>query len=143
MDDGILDEEIAQLVADARQTWATITRAWLRIDYFVRLECPGVRSVVTAEAYVERLIRDLKRTASTGIWVFGAIHEQPFLHGHAVIHLSRRLAGQFTTVEQFRGWFRRYWYHGPMWAAVYDETKQLHRGAVGYAARDPGTVVWG
>ena len=64
------------------------------------------------------------------------------MHVHGVLHLSRRLAGQFRTAAEFRDWLKPYWYHGPVWARVFTEEAQADR-AVGYTARDPGTVVWG
>jgi hypothetical protein len=140
--DETFDAEIQALVADAREAWAAIARCPVRIDYIVRMEASGVRDSITLEAYLDRLIRDLKRT-SGGIWLYAAIHTNPFLHAHGVIHLSRRLAGRFINTQEFQDWLRRYWYHGPVWAAPFDATQQHARGAAGYAARDPGTVVWG
>ncbi|SRR6266581_1434534 len=148
MGDGY-DEPHAPLIAKAREA---LVQGWSggRWDYWVTLEWRTVIHAATANAHLERLIRDLHRDGIRGhkhptVRVVAGFHHDPYPHAHALVGLSRRHRAQVVNAAEFRDWLAHYWYHGPVFAAAYDPTRRHpeHGGAVEYLARDPGTVVWG
>jgi hypothetical protein len=142
-------EDAQALTAKAREAWIA-TWEQTRWDYWVRLNWRNAVHTATANEHLERLIRDLHRPGIQGarhptIHVVAGFHAEPYPHAHAVVGLSRRHRMQFLNAEEFAGWLAGYWYHGAVWAELYDPTKRnpVHGGALEYLARDPGTVVWG
>lgn len=139
-----LDEGIARLQQRARDALVQDWNQW-RFDYWVTLEWHRAVSEMTANEHLERLLRDLHRTVSPAIHVVTGFHPYPHAHAHAAVHLSRRVRARFLNAAEFEQWLRAFWYHGQVWAQVFDPTRRESGsgGAIEYLARNPGTVVWG
>lgn len=137
-----LEDEIAKAQQEAREALA---RTWsqTRWTYWCTLEWRGQVSDTTATEHLERLVRDLHRTASPTIRIVVGFHADPHPHAHALIHLSRRLRARFLNAGEFTDWFRAWWYHGPVWAQDFESSRAEPGGAVTYLARSPETVTWG
>jgi len=141
---GTRDEDGQALIAEARNAWVDVLKA-MQWDYFVRLRWRREAiDAASANDHLERLKRDLRRMHPMECFVAG-FHSDPYPHAHGLVHLSRTRRAQFLNAEEFRDWLQPFWYHGSVWAAVYDPMKRHphHGGAIEYLAREPGSVVWG
>jgi|SRR2546421_8125236 len=141
---GTRDADAAAIAAKARNAWVEVWTA-IRWDYFVRLRWHREAiDAASANAHLERLQRDLHRTQPMLRLVAG-VHSDPYPHAHGLVHLSRTQRAQVRTADECREWLQPFWYHGTVWAQVYDATRRSpdHGGAIEYLAREPGSVVWG
>src|SRR5437867_2874112 len=96
---GDRDEAVQALITQAKAAWRE-TWQQIRWDYWVTLKWRGAISAETANAHLERLIRDLQRNGPTGhrhptIRVVAGYHPDPFPNAHAMVSLSRRHRAQF------------------------------------------------